>query len=56
MNAACGMFTLPMDFIRFLPSFCVSGNRGYPISDDRTNKSLTIPSPPGNFFFRLLHP
>ena len=37
-----------------LPSFC--GYSGYPISDDRTNKSLTIPSPPGNLFFRLLHP
>jgi hypothetical protein len=24
--------------------------------DDRTNKSLTMPSPPGNLFFRLLHP
>jgi hypothetical protein len=33
-----------------------SGYNGYPISDDRTNKSLTIPSPPGNLFFRLLHP
>ena len=26
MNASCGMFTLPMDFIRFLPSFCFSSS------------------------------
>ena len=24
MNASCGMFTLPMAFMRFLPSFCFS--------------------------------
>ena len=28
----------------------------YPISDDGTNKSLTLPSSVGNLFFRLLHP
>jgi hypothetical protein len=33
-----------------------SGYSGYTISDDGTNKSLTIPSQPGNLFFRLLHP
>jgi uncharacterized protein (DUF2141 family) len=33
-----------------------SGYSGYPISDDSTNKSLFIPSQPGNLFFRLLHP
>jgi hypothetical protein len=32
-----------------------SGYSGYPISDDSTNKSLFIPSQPGNLFFRLLH-
>ena len=26
INASCGMFTLPMDFIRFLPSFCFSSS------------------------------
>ena len=25
-NASCGMFKLPIDFIRFLPSFCFSNN------------------------------
>jgi hypothetical protein len=33
-----------------------SGYNGHAISDNSTNKSLTIPSPPGNLFFRLLHP
>jgi uncharacterized protein (DUF2141 family) len=33
-----------------------SGYSGYTISDDSTNKSLVIPSQPGNIFFRLLHP
>jgi hypothetical protein len=33
-----------------------SGYGGYAIFDDSTNKSLTMPSPPGNLFFRLLHP
>jgi hypothetical protein len=33
-----------------------SGYSGYGISDDGTNKSLTIPSSVGNLFFRLLHP
>ncbi len=33
-----------------------SGYNGYPISDDGTNKSLTVQSPRGNLFFRLLHP
>ncbi|HEV2435158.1 MAG TPA: VCBS repeat-containing protein [Verrucomicrobiae bacterium] len=33
-----------------------SGYGGYGISDDGTNKSLTMPSTPGNSFFRLLHP
>jgi hypothetical protein len=32
------------------------GYSGYTISDDGTTKSLTIPSPPGNLFFRLFHP
>jgi hypothetical protein len=48
------MLTVPKAFIHLLPSFW--GYSGCPISDDRTNKSLTIPSPPGNLFFRLLHP
>jgi len=26
MNVSCGMFTLPMDFIRFFPSFCFSSS------------------------------
>jgi hypothetical protein len=29
---------------------------GYTISDDGTNKSITITSPTGNLFFRLTHP
>jgi hypothetical protein len=33
-----------------------SGYNGYNISDDLTNKSLTIPAQPINLFFRLLHP
>jgi hypothetical protein len=33
-----------------------SGYNGYDISDDGTNRSLTIPSQPGNLYFRLLHP
>jgi len=33
-----------------------SGFAGYPITDDGTNKSLTLPSSFGNLFFRLLHP
>jgi hypothetical protein len=33
-----------------------SGYSGYTISDNSTNKSLLIPSQPGNLFFRLLHP
>jgi len=33
-----------------------SGYSGYTISDDGTNKSLAMPPPPGNLFFRLLHP
>jgi len=32
------------------------GYSGYTISDDGTNKSLFIPSQPGNLFFRLMHP
>jgi hypothetical protein len=28
---------------------------GYTISDDGTNKSITIPGPTGNLFFRLKH-
>jgi hypothetical protein len=38
------------------PNWGPSGSSGYTISDDGTNKSLVIPSPPGNLFFRLLHP
>jgi hypothetical protein len=33
-----------------------SGYSGYAIEDNGTNKSLTIPFPPGSLFFRLLHP
>jgi hypothetical protein len=33
-----------------------SGYSGYGILDDGTNESLTMPPPPGNLFFRLLHP
>lgn len=33
-----------------------SGYGGYSIADDGTNKSLTLPLPVGNRFFRLLHP
>jgi len=33
-----------------------SGYSGYNILDDGTNKSLTMPTMPGNLFFRLLHP
>src|ERR1035437_949373 len=33
-----------------------SGYVGYSIADDGTNKSLTLPLPVGNRFFRLLHP
>jgi FG-GAP-like repeat len=33
-----------------------SGYSGFNISDDGTNKSLTMPSSSGNLFFRLLHP
>jgi hypothetical protein len=29
---------------------------GFSISDDGTNKSITITSPTGNLFFRLSHP
>jgi hypothetical protein len=38
------------------PSWGPSGYSGYGICDDGTNKSLIIPSQPGNLFFRLLHP
>jgi hypothetical protein len=37
-------------------NWCPSGYSGYSIYDDETNKSLTMPSTPGNIFFRLLHP
>jgi hypothetical protein len=33
-----------------------SGYGGYSIADDGTNKSLTLPLPVSNRFFRLLHP
>jgi hypothetical protein len=33
-----------------------SGYSGYAIADDGTNKSLTLPFPTGNLFFRLIHP
>lgn len=33
-----------------------SGYSGYDIVDDGTNKSLTIPTPSGSLFFRMLHP
>jgi len=33
-----------------------SGQVGYGIADDGTNKSLAIAAPTGNSFFRLLHP
>jgi hypothetical protein len=29
---------------------------GFAISDDGTNKSISLPSPAGNLFFRLSHP
>ena len=29
---------------------------GFSISDDGTNKSITVTSPTGNLFFRLMHP
>ena len=29
---------------------------GLPVTDDGTNKSVTIPTPAWNLFFRLLHP
>lgn len=38
--------------MNWLPGGC----GGYPIADDGTNKSLTLPLPTGNLFFRLLHP
>jgi hypothetical protein len=37
-------------------SWSPSGYSGYPIADDGTNKSLTMPPIPRNLFFRLLHP
>ncbi len=33
-----------------------SGYEGWPVADDGTNKSLTLPLPTGGLFFRLLHP
>ena len=39
-----------------VPNWSPSGYGLYPISDDGTNKSLTIPISGGNMFFRLLHP
>jgi len=33
-----------------------SGYAGFGIADNGTNKSLTLPFPAGNLFFRLLHP
>ncbi|MEI9864870.1 MAG: VCBS repeat-containing protein [Limisphaerales bacterium] len=33
-----------------------SGYGGYSITDDGTNKSLTLPKQSGNLFFRLIHP
>ena len=33
-----------------------SGYGAHGIGDDGTNKSLTLPLPTGNIFFRLLHP
>jgi len=33
-----------------------SGYGAYPILDDGTNKSLTLPAKSGNLFFRLVHP
>jgi hypothetical protein len=38
------------------PKWLPSGYGGYSIADDGTNKSLTLPYPTGNCFFRLLHP
>jgi hypothetical protein len=37
-------------------NWCPSGYFGYVISDDGTNKSLTLPTSPGTLFFRLFHP
>jgi hypothetical protein len=38
------------------PAWLPSGYVGYGIADDGTNKSLTLPFPVGNHFFRLIHP
>jgi hypothetical protein len=38
------------------PNWLPSGYGGYPIAEEGTNKSLTMPPTPGNLFFRLLHP
>jgi len=38
------------------PNWLPSGYGGYGITDDGTNKSLTMPPTLGNLFFRLLHP
>ncbi|MEJ0089562.1 MAG: VCBS repeat-containing protein [Limisphaerales bacterium] len=38
------------------PNWGVAGYNGHGISDDGTNKSLTLPQMSGNLFFRLLHP
>ena len=38
------------------PNWLPSGYDGYGITDDVTNKSLTMPPTPGSLFFRLLHP
>jgi hypothetical protein len=38
------------------PSWSPSGYGGYVITDDGTNKSLTMPAKQGDLFFQLLHP
>ncbi len=38
------------------PNWLPSGHDGFPISDDRTNKSLTLPAWNAGWFFHLLHP
>jgi hypothetical protein len=38
------------------PNRLPSGYGGYPITDDETNRSLTLPLATGSLFFRLFHP
>ncbi len=38
------------------PNWLPSGHDGYPFTDDRTNKSLTLPAGNARLLFHLLHP